>query len=58
MMGGGNTYTLQKLLGHNSIQMTERYSHLSPEHLKGATYFLDLGVSDARKILRLEKFLA
>jgi site-specific recombinase XerD len=53
MMGGGNIYTLQKLLGHASVQMTERYSHLSPEHLKGATDFLNLGVDSPGKIVRL-----
>jgi integrase len=30
MMNGGNIYRLQKILGHKSIIMTERYSHLSP----------------------------
>jgi integrase len=34
MQSGGNLYALQKLLGHRSIKMTERYSHLSPGHLK------------------------
>lgn len=34
MMRGGNIYTLQKLLGHSSIAMTERYSHLASGHLK------------------------
>lgn len=30
MMNGGNIFRLQKILGHKSIEMTERYSHLSP----------------------------
>jgi len=30
MMGGGDIYRLQRILGHKSIIMTERYSHLSP----------------------------
>ncbi len=33
MMNGGNLLTLQKVLGHASIQMTMRYAHLAPEHL-------------------------
>jgi site-specific recombinase XerD len=34
MMNGGNLYDLQKLLGHTSIKMTERYAHLAPNHLE------------------------
>jgi len=30
MMSGGDIYRLQRILGHQSIVMTERYSHLSP----------------------------
>ena len=42
VMSGQSIYELQKVLGHSSVTMTERYSHLSPEHLKGKTEFLDL----------------
>lgn len=30
VMNGGDLYKLQKILGHKSTKMTERYSHLSP----------------------------
>ncbi len=33
---GVDLYTVQKLLGHSSLVMTERYSHLSPNKLKSA----------------------
>lgn len=36
MMNGGNILTLQKILGHSSINMTMRYSHLSSDHYKDA----------------------
>ncbi len=36
MMNGGNILVLQKVLGHSSLQMTMRYSHLAPDHLKEA----------------------
>lgn len=34
MMNGGNILALQKILGHQSLTMTMRYAHLSPEHLQ------------------------
>ncbi|WP_245748571.1 tyrosine-type recombinase/integrase [Vreelandella subterranea] len=39
IMNGGNLLTLQKILGHQSIQMTMRYSHLAPDHLKETITF-------------------
>ena len=41
VMSGGQIYKLQRLLGHSTIQMTEKYSHLSPEHLADATEMLN-----------------
>ncbi len=35
-MNGGNILTLQRILGHASINMTMRYAHLSPDHLQDA----------------------
>ncbi len=34
MMSGGNILTLQKVLGHASLNMTMRYAHLAPDYLK------------------------
>lgn len=34
MMAGGNILALQRALGHQSLTMTMRYAHLSPEHLQ------------------------
>ena len=36
VMAGVDLRTVQELMGHKTIQMTVRYSHLSPEHLQDA----------------------
>lgn len=41
-MSGANINVIQQLLGHKSIKMTLRYSHLSQEHLQGAVNKLNL----------------
>lgn len=44
MMNGGNILALQKLLGHQSLTMTMRYAHLSPDHLAEARKLNPLAV--------------
>lgn len=39
MMNGGNILTLQKILGHASINQTMVYAHLTPEYLQDAIRF-------------------
>lgn len=41
VMNGVDLYTTQKLMGHKTIQMTQRYSHLAPEYLDKAVNSLD-----------------
>jgi len=36
VMSGVDMRTVAEILGHKTIQMTQRYAHLSPEHLKDA----------------------
>ena len=43
MMKGGNIYDLQKILGHTTINMTQKYAHLSPSYLAGTTEILNFG---------------
>ena len=38
-------YEVQKILGHSSPAMTQRYAHLAPDHLKGAASALDRALS-------------
>ncbi len=49
-MKGANLYDVQKLLGHKTIEMTMRYAHLSPDHLKKTVNLLiDVNQDVARK---------
>ncbi len=43
---GTDLYTVQRLLGHQSIALTERYAHLAPDTLKAATQALEQYVND------------
>lgn len=43
MMNGGNIYDLQKILGHTSLDMTQKYAHLAPEHLVQAANVVSFG---------------
>ena len=36
MQNGGNLLVLQRILGHHSITVTQRYAHFAPDHLEQA----------------------
>jgi len=40
-MNGEDLYTISRLLGHSSLEMTQRYAHLSPGHKARAVARLD-----------------
>ncbi len=41
VMRGVDLYTVKALLGQQNIEMTQRYAHLSPDHMKAALEALD-----------------
>lgn len=49
MIADGNILKLQKILGHASLDMTMRYSHLAPKHLTQALTHNPLAVLAAQK---------
>lgn len=54
MMKGGNIYDLQKILGHYALEMTQRYAHLSPDHLADAISIVGFsGLSEEEKAAEL-----
>lgn len=52
VMAGVDLYTVKELMGHSTIQMTERYAHLAPEHKASAVEKL---VSKTRHSLRADR---
>ena len=50
-------YSVKELMGHGTLAMTERYSHLSPDKLRRAVKTLEAGMDAAKsrdkKVLRL-----
>lgn len=58
MMNGGNIYDLQKILGHQQLETTLRYAHLSPQHLSQAILKVNFGVENSEKIEANSPYLA
>jgi site-specific recombinase XerD len=48
VMAGVDITTVSKLLGHKSLTMTLRYSHLAPNHLQNAVNMLNITGEEKR----------
>lgn len=53
MMNNGNIYDLQKILGHTSLEMTQRYAHLAPEHLVQAANVVNFGAKTGPRCFKI-----
>lgn len=55
IMNGGNVVALQKILGHSSLNVTMRYSHLSPDYLEQAIHFNPLAINKVERKRKAKK---
>lgn len=56
VMQGTPLYTVQRLLGHQTLAMTERYSHLAPDHMREAVKGLEEAMASLpAKVVRFNK---
>lgn len=46
---GVDLFTVQKLMGHETMAMTQRYAHLAPDHLQAAVRTLENGLKKEGK---------
>lgn len=53
ILSGASLYDVQKLLGHKTMEMTQRYAHLSPKHLSNTVSLLEEYTSHAENTLRV-----
>ena len=54
VMAGADITTVKELLGHKTLTMTLRYSHLSPSHRTKAVNLLDYNVNEESTIQKLD----
>ena len=56
VMAGVDITTVSRLLGHKSLTMTLRYSHLAPSHMQKAVDILDSALSEKTISTKLAQF--
>jgi integrase len=52
VMAGGSLYDAATHLGHRTLAMTQRYAHLSPDHMKRVA---DLTIREPGKVVQLRE---
>ena len=48
---GADLFTVRELMGHKSIAMTERYSHLSPDTLRKAVKSMETAIQSKQELM-------
>ena len=54
-MNGGNLYDLKTVLGHADMKTTERYAHLSNEHLAGVKDIIKPKIENYADVIEASK---
>ena len=55
VQNGTDLYTLQKLLGHHSFEMVQRYAHLAESTLKKAVKNLEKSMEAGKEVIELQQ---
>ena len=53
VQAGTTLYTVQRLLGHKTAALTERYSHLAPANLKAVTAVFDKAGNKGAEVIKM-----
>jgi len=56
-MSGGSLYDLKTVLGHSDIKTTERYAHLSNEHLAGVKNIIKPRIENYGDVIEVTKLM-
>jgi site-specific recombinase XerD len=54
-MEGVDLYRVKELLGHKDLTMTQRYSHLAPDSLRGAVNILEAALKPKAEVIPITK---
>ena len=54
MMNGGKLYDLKTVLGHADMKTTERYAHLSNEHLAGVRDIIKPKIDNYAEVISVD----
>ncbi|MCF8125284.1 MAG: site-specific integrase [Desulfotignum sp.] len=55
VMEGVDLYRVKELLGHKDLTMTQRYSHLAPDSLRGAVNILEAALKPKAEVIPIQQ---